>query len=156
MNLVTKPLSYIEPSEELAAQELIDKQFTEMCGKPYGGRPCGYYIVLRLYVRDEELKTITDASGKEVTLYLPPSVTAEDKYRSGTGLVIAMGPQCYTGEKFPEGAWCKVGDWVRIARGDLIRSMYRGVALALVADDRVLEIIDEPADWIDGHPDYKT
>jgi co-chaperonin GroES (HSP10) len=150
-----KPISFIESHEEAEVQKIIDQQFVEMCGKRYAGRPCGYHIVLKIYVRPEELKTVMGADGKEVTLYLPPSVTAEDKYRSGTGLVVAMGSQCYEKPRFPA-PWCKVGDWVRISRGNLIRTTYRGVALALVADDNILEVIDEPSDWIDGHPDYKT
>ena len=32
------------------------------------------------------------------------------------GNVLAVGPQAYTGEKFPDGPWCKVGDWVIFAR----------------------------------------
>ena len=31
---------------------------------------------------------------------------------SQCGLVLAMGPHCYDKEKFPEGPWCKKGDWV--------------------------------------------
>jgi len=32
---------------------------------------------------------------------------------SQVGLVLAMGPDCYKDkERYPEGPWCKVGDWV--------------------------------------------
>ena len=29
---------------------------------------------------------------------------------------LTMGPHCYDKEKFPEGPWCKKGDWVIFAR----------------------------------------
>ena len=33
------------------------------------------------------------------------------------GLVMAMGPQCYKDkERYPDGPWCKVKDWVMFAR----------------------------------------
>ncbi len=36
---------------------------------------------------------------------------------SQVGLVLAMGPQCYKDkERYPEGPWCKVNDWVMFAR----------------------------------------
>ena len=47
--------------------------------------------------------------GKPVTIWAPPSVQRDDKYQSVAALVVAKGPQAYSGAKFPEGPWCRVG-----------------------------------------------
>ena len=50
-------------------------------------------------------------------LYLRTRYTLERQQVGSTcGLVLAMGPHCYDKEKFPEGPWCKKGDWVIFAR----------------------------------------
>ena len=140
-------LSNIEPHEEVAAQDLIDEHFVEMTGRPFTMKPAGYLIATKIYVRPEELKTITRDDGTEVSIYLPDTVRAEDKYQSVSALVCAVGPEAYQGEKFERsGPWCKVGDWVLIPRYEATAVSYRGVAMALLPDDRIMAVIDGPDD----------
>jgi co-chaperonin GroES (HSP10) len=140
-------LSLIEPEEEQTAKDLVDMQFVQMTGKRFDLRPAGYLVALKIYVRPEELKTIIREDGSEATLYLPDVVRAEDKFSSCSALVCAMGPEAYQGEKFKDsGPWCKVGDWVMIPRYEATALSYRGVAMALLPDDRILAVISDPTD----------
>jgi co-chaperonin GroES (HSP10) len=145
-------MSNIEPHEEELAKNLINEHFVEMTGKPFDMRPAGYLVAVKIYVRPEELKTITQDDGTEVTLYLPDTVRAEDKYSSVSALVCAVGPEAYQGDKFERsGPWCKVGDWVLIPRYESTMVSYRGVAMALLPDDRVMAVITGPEDVMAGN-----
>jgi co-chaperonin GroES (HSP10) len=140
-------LSNIEPHEEEVAKKLINDHFVEITGRPFDMKPAGYLIAAKIYVRPEELKTITRDDGTEATLYLPDHIRAEDKYQSVSALVCAVGPEAYQGEKFERsGPWCKVGDWVLIPRYEATAVSYRGVAMALLPDDRVMAVIESPDD----------
>ena len=145
-------MSNIEPHEEELAKNLINDHFVEMTGKPFDMRPAGYLIAVKIYVRPEELKTIKQDDGTEVTLYLPDTVRAEDKYSSVSALVCGIGPEAYQGEKFERsGPWCKVGDWILIPRYESTMVSYRGVAMALLPDDRVMAVITGPEDVMAGN-----
>jgi co-chaperonin GroES (HSP10) len=142
-----KTLSNIEVYEEGAAKALIDEHFVEMTGQPFDMKPAGYLVAAKIYVRPEELKTITREDGTEAKIYLPDTVRAEDKYQSVSALVCALGPDAYMGEKFAHsGPWCKVGDWILIPRYEATAVSFRGVAMALLPDDRVMAIINGPDD----------
>ena len=66
---------------------------------------------------------------------------------SQVGLVLAMGPQCYKDkERYPEGPWCKVNDWVMFARYAGSRIKIDGGEMRLLNDDEVLATIDSPED----------
>lgn len=155
--LAGKPLSYIEPFEETTAKKLVDEQFIALTGKTFGLRPGGYMIAVKIYVRPEEIKEITKDDGSKVTLYIPHSAQTDDKYQSVAALVCSVGPQAYRGkdvmgnDRFPEGPWCKVGDWVAIPRHESFLLSYRGVAVALIPDDKVLAVIEDPTDVQAAH-----
>ena len=66
---------------------------------------------------------------------------------SQVGLVMAMGPQCYKDkERYPEGPWCKVKDWIMFARYAGSRIKIEGGEMRLLNDDEVLATIDSPED----------
>ena len=65
---------------------------------------------------------------------------------STCGLVLRMGPYCYDKQKFPEGPWCKKGDWVIFARYAGSRILIDGGEVRLLNDDEVLATIDNPED----------
>ena len=62
------------------------------------------------------------------------------------GLVLAMGPHCYDKEKFPEGPWCKKGDWFVFARYAGSRIHIDGGEVRLLNDDEVVATIENPED----------
>ena len=66
---------------------------------------------------------------------------------STCGLVLAQGPDCYNDKnRYPEGPWCKKGDWVIFARYAGSRIQIDGGEVRLLNDDEVLAKIDNPED----------
>jgi co-chaperonin GroES (HSP10) len=66
---------------------------------------------------------------------------------SQCGNVLAMGPQCYKDkERYPEGPWCKVGDWVIFARYAGSRIQIEGGEIRLLNEDEILATIKDPKD----------
>ena len=68
---------------------------------------------------------------------------------SQCGLVLEMGPQCYTDkERYPTGPWCKKGDWVMFARYAGSRIKIEGGEIRLLNDDEILATIKSPEDLL--------
>ena len=65
---------------------------------------------------------------------------------STCGNVLAIGSQTYDKEKFPEGPWCKKGDWVVFARYAGSRIKIQGGEVRLLNDDEILATIKDPED----------
>ena len=49
-------------------------------------------------------------------LYLGQETIERQQVGSNCGMVLKMGAHCYDKERYPEGPWCKKGDWVIFAR----------------------------------------
>ena len=71
---------------------------------------------------------------------------------SQCGLVLAMGPQCYNDkERYPEGPWCKVNDWVVFARYAGSRLQIEGGEIRLLNDDEILATVKDPKSLIHAY-----
>ena len=79
-------------------------------------------------------------------LYFGQETLEKQQVASTCGLVLAQGPHCYDKEKFPEGPWCKVGDWVIFARYAGSRIQIDGGEVRILNDDEVLATIQNPED----------
>ena len=80
-------------------------------------------------------------------IVLAETTLERQQVASQVGLVMAMGPQCYTDkERYPEGPWCKEKDWVMFARYAGSRIKIEGGEMRLLNDDEVLATIDSPED----------
>ena len=80
-------------------------------------------------------------------LVLAEATLEKQQVASQCGLVLAMGAQCYKDkERYPEGPWCKVNDWVMFARYAGSRIKIDGGEIRLLNDDEVLATIDSPED----------
>lgn len=132
--------SYIEDFEEEEAKDCIVNQL--------GFSPMDSFskqIVVKIYVRPEEISTFKTDEGKVVSLYLPPTISAMDKFRNCTALVIDVAKDCYLGDKFKEsGPYCKVGDWVVIPRNVGTQINYRGIPVQIVPGDSIYCVIEDP------------
>ena len=62
------------------------------------------------------------------------------------GMVLKTGPHCYDKERYPEGPWCKKGDWVIFARYAGSRIQIDGGEVRLLNDDEILATIQDPED----------
>ena len=80
-------------------------------------------------------------------LVLAETTLEKQQAASQVGLVMAMGPDCYKDkERYPDGPWCKVKDWVMFARYAGSRIKIDGGEMRLLNDDEVLATIDSPED----------
>ena len=79
-------------------------------------------------------------------LLLGADTLERQQVASTCGLVLSMGPYCYDKKKFPEGPWCKKGDWVIFARYAGSRLPIDGGEVRLLNDDEVLATIEKPED----------
>ena len=79
-------------------------------------------------------------------IHITETTLERQQVASTCGLVLAMGPHCYDKGKFPEGPWCKKGDWVMFARYAGSRIQIDGVEVRLLNDDEVLATIENPED----------
>ena len=96
----------------------------------------GYHIL----VRPVSIKSKTKGG-----LLLPDSVKDDVAYLTTVGKVLAVGDLAYKDEdKFPNGKWCDVGDYVCYARHAGQKLYYKGVRLLLLFDDQVMMKVDEP------------
>ena len=65
------------------------------------------------------------------------------------GNVLAIGPQAYQDkERYPDGTWCKVGDWVIFARYAGSRFKIEGGEVRLLNDDEIIATIKDPEDIV--------
>jgi len=145
-------LPFVEAHEIEEATRVIDAQFVALTGKPFNFRPAGYYIACKIYVSPDEITTVTDKDGKKITLVHAEVTKKQDELKSVAALVCAVGPQAYKGknedgtDRFPEGPWARVGDWICLPRHSSFVVKYRGVAMALIPDDKVIGVIEDPTD----------
>ncbi len=80
-------------------------------------------------------------------IVLAETTLEKQQVASQCGLVLAMGPDCYRDkERYPDGPWCKKGDWVMFARYAGSRIKIDGGEIRLLNDDEVLATIDSPED----------
>jgi len=96
--------------------------------------------------------------GYKILIALPE---VEDKYESGlikadttksteelstiVGFVIELGPDCYQDKaKFPQGAWCKKGDFVLFRAYSGTRFKVHGKEFRFINDDSVEGIVEDP------------
>ena len=80
-------------------------------------------------------------------IVLAETTLERQQVASQVGLVMAMGPQCYADkDRYPEGPWCKVNDWVMFALYAGSRIKIEGGEMRLLNDDEVLATIESPED----------
>ncbi len=65
------------------------------------------------------------------------------------GYVVSTGPLAYADtDKFPEGPWCKKGDWIIFGRYAGARISIDGGEIRILNDDEVLATIADPEDVV--------
>lgn len=104
-------------------------------------KPTGYNVLIAIYVRPA-YKDLGD--GKR--LHYADKTRDEDKYQGNVAMVLALGPDAYTEDKYTKGAWCKVGDWVTFPSYENQATKFEldGVVLATIPDDKITTVITDP------------
>ena len=123
--------SILKPNNDLVGLKKSEKE-------PKLPKPTGW----RLLVLPFKMRETTKGG-----LVLAETTLERQQVASQVGLVMAMGPQCYTDkERYPEGPWCKEKDWIMFARYAGSRIKIEGGEMRLLNDDEVLATIDSPED----------
>jgi|TARA_R100001510_G_C7651112_1_gene208739 chaperonin GroES len=124
---------YVEPQERVLDPSKVDKSLLERMPDPTGWR-----------------MLILPYRGKGKTqggVFLPDSVVDDGQITTVVGYVMKQGELCYKDEeKFPNGAWCKQGDWVIFARYSGSRFKIEGGEVRILNDDEILAVINDPDD----------
>ena len=129
--------SILTPNNEIIGvkksnKKLEEKQETKL------PKPTGWRILVLPFKMKEKTKG---------GVILAENTLERQQVASQVGLVLAMGPQCYKDkERYPEGPWCKVNDWVMFARYAGSRVKIEGGEMRMLNEDEVLATIDSPED----------
>ena len=99
-------------------------------------RPTGYRILILPFTQS----TVTKGG-----IHLAKVTVDKERLATVVGYVVDLGPDAYSDmHKFPEGAWCKKGDWVIFGRYAGARFQIEGGDMRLLNDDEILACIDDP------------
>tara|TARA_R100001509_G_C4829653_1_gene202845 strand:- start:62 stop:478 length:417 start_codon:yes stop_codon:yes gene_type:complete len=80
-------------------------------------------------------------------LLLTDKAIEEQQLTTNVGLILNMGPDAYADKnKFPNGPWCKKGDWIVFARYAGSRVKIEGGEIRILNDDEVLAKLKDPKD----------
>jgi co-chaperonin GroES (HSP10) len=100
-------------------------------------KPVGYRLLVALPQIEE---TIGDTG-----ILKARQTMREERTMSTVGLVLDMGEQAYTDKtRFPNGPWCKVGDYVVFAAYTGTRVNVDSVEYRLMNDDSIEAVVTDP------------
>ena len=129
---------YEEQAKEVAVSEAESYERLKSKESNTLPRPTGWRILILPFKMPEKSKG---------GIFLAQDAVERQQVGSNCGLVLEMGPHCYDDKKrYPEGPWCKKGDWVIFAKYAGSRIQIDGGEVRLLNDDEVLAKIDNPED----------
>jgi len=133
---VTKKI--ITPNKELVGLKKSEKQKEVTNEKAKLPQPTGWRMLILPFKMDEKSKG---------GVIFGQETIERQQVGSQCGNVLAMGPDCYNDkDRFKDGPWCKVGDWVVFARYAGSRIEIEGGEVRLLNDDEVLATVQDPTD----------
>ena len=98
--------------------------------------PAGYRLLIAL----PEVEETTEGG-----IYIPDERRTAESVASVVGYVMKAGPDAYSDEKrFPNGPWCKEGDWIVMRAYSGTRLRIHGKELRIINDDSVEAVIEDP------------
>ena len=98
--------------------------------------PTGYRLLIALPEIDEKT---------EGGVIMPDGLRKDESTASIIGFVLKTGPDAYSDkERFPNGAWCKEGDFVIFRSYSGTRFKVAGKEFRLINDDTVEGVVDDP------------
>jgi co-chaperonin GroES (HSP10) len=107
---------------------------------------------------EQKAKQLPDPVGYKMLLILPEQQEAfdsgilkadttrrADEVSSVVAFVAKLGPDCYKDPvKFPNGPWCRQGDFVIIRPYSGVRIVVHSKEMRLVNDDAIEAVVDDP------------
>ena len=133
-------ISQVKPRHEIPKTELVGvkktKEVTHESQKL--PQPTGWRILILPFKMKEKTKG---------GILMGQDTLERQQVASQCANVLAVGPHAYQDkERFPDGPWCKVGDWIMFARYAGSRIKIEGGEVRLLNDDEVLATIKNPED----------
>jgi co-chaperonin GroES (HSP10) len=98
-------------------------------------RAAGYRVLVRMPER--KLQT-------ESGLYKPDRTAEMEQLAANVGEVVGVGEYCYPADKYPNGPWCSVGDWVIFRSYSGTKVKLRGRDYRLLNDDAIEAVTSVP------------
>ena len=99
-------------------------------------KPVGYRLLIALPKLEETYDSGIVKSEKTLN---------EERIMSTMGVVLDMGDEAYSDkERFPNGPWCKVGDFVMFRPHTGTRFTVNGQNLRLLNDDSIEAVVADP------------
>jgi len=96
----------------------------------------GYHLL----VRPVSIKKATKGG-----IILPDSTVNDISYLTTVGKVLAIGDLAYKDkDKFLNGPWCSVGDYVCYGKHTGQKFFYKGVRMLILFDDQISMVLDDP------------
>ena len=122
--------SILTPNNDLVGVKKSEKK------EPNLPKPTGW----RMIVLPFKMKEKTEGG-----VLLGQETLERQQVASQCGNVLAMGSECFQDKKrYPNGPWCKIGDWVVFARYAGSRIEIEGGEVRLLNEDEVLATIQDP------------
>jgi chaperonin GroES len=131
IELPDKTLVGLKPTEKKSEEKSEEKATTKL------PTPTGWRLLVLPFKQKEKTKG---------GILLSDVTVERSQVASTCGLVLDMGPHCYDKERYPEGPWCKKGDWIIFARYAGSRIKIDGGEMRLLNDDEVLATVENPED----------
>jgi len=98
--------------------------------------PVGYHVLIAMPEVEE-----TFASG----IVKSNQTIHQESILSMVGLVVDMGGEAYSDtSRFPNGPWCKVGDYVMFRSSSGTRFKVKGKEFRLMNDDSIEAVVENP------------
>ena len=117
----------LKGSENEETEEPVAKQLPE---------PSGYRILIALPEAEEKT---------EGGIIKASSYVERESVGSICGFVMKLGPDAYQDkQRFPNGAYCKEGDWIIMRSYSGTRFLVHGKEFRLINDDSVEAVVEDP------------
>jgi co-chaperonin GroES (HSP10) len=99
-------------------------------------RPSGYRILCAIPEAEKEFES--GIAKADITIQ-------HDEILTTVLFVVDLGPDCYKDEsRYPNGAWCKKGDFVLVRPNAGTRLVIHGREFRIINDDSVEAVVDDP------------
>ena len=99
-------------------------------------RPSGYRILCAIPEQEKEFDS--GIAKADITIQ-------HDEILTTVLFVVDLGPDCYKDEsRYPNGAWCKKGDFVLVRPNAGTRLVIHGREFRIINDDSVEAVVDDP------------
>ena len=126
------------PNKDLVGLKKTESQKEVTTEKDKLPQPTGWRILVLPFKIKEKTKG---------GVLLGQETIERQQVASQCGSVLAMGPHCYRDkERYPDGPWCKVNDWVVFARYAGSRIEIEGGEVRLLNEDEILATVKNPED----------